>query len=206
METVMKRCPKCSKTKALGEFSPGNSRCKQCKTEQATAKYWANAEYREQRKAYHKTHEREKRADPEKNAVILEKLRVKRLTNPEWKRRADATKTTHRRANLGSYLSLRARVRAKARGIPCTITQEWTQQLWEANPTCAYCARKLRTARDHHAYDSASLDRVDATKGYTPENTVFACWRCNTLKRDATVDELERLAANVRRVIDARTA
>ncbi len=167
-------------------------------------KYHSDPEYREKRKAYHRQHEREKRADPEKNAVILERLRIKRATNDEWRERTDAANNERRRKRLGRHLAIAARKRAKARGMSCTITPEWVQQRWEAAPGCIYCGRQLRSVPKGHAADSATLDRLDTTRGYTPDNTVFACFRCNTLKRDASLAELEALTANIRRVLDER--
>jgi hypothetical protein len=41
--------------------------------------------------------------------------------------------------------------------------------------------------------NSPSLDRIDSTKGYTKDNIVVVSWRANNLKKDATIDELERL-------------
>lgn len=202
MKTPTKRCPKCGETKDRSEFSPGNNKCRPCKSAQASARYWANAEYREQRKTYHRDNERRKRADPAKNAVMLERLRVKRATNDEWREKTTNAVNTRRRMYLGRHLALRANRRGRARGLDCTITAEWAQALWDSKPVCAYCGKVLRSADKYQAADSATLDRVDSQKGYTTENTVLACWRCNALKRDATVEELEQLAANVRRVMD----
>lgn len=43
-----------------------------------------------------------------------------------------------------------------------------------------------------------TLDRVDSTKGYTPNNTRVISHRANYLKGDATLEELEALVAYVR--------
>lgn len=202
MKTPTKRCPKCGEVKDRSEFSPGNNKCRPCKSAQASARYWANAEYREDRKAYHRENERQKRADPEKNAVILERLRVKRATNDEWREKTTNAINARRRMYLGRHMALTARKRAKTKGLACTITAEWAQQLWDAKPLCAYCGRLLRSAEKHHAADSATLDRIECAKGYVPENTVLACWRCNTLKNDASIEELERLVEGIRRVMN----
>ncbi len=41
---------------------------------------------------------------------------------------------------------------------------------------------------------SPSLDRIDNTKGYIPENIIVISWRANMLKKDATLDELKSIA------------
>lgn len=36
-----------------------------------------------------------------------------------------------------------------------------------------------------------SADRFDSNKGYTKNNVVFICWRCNNLKRNSTIQDLQ---------------
>jgi hypothetical protein len=38
-----------------------------------------------------------------------------------------------------------------------------------------------------------SLDRIDNSKPYTPDNVMIISWRANRLKADATADELVRM-------------
>lgn len=52
------------------------------------------------------------------------------------------------------------------------------------------------TGRAHP--DSASLDRVDSSKGYVRDNIWVISWRANKLKSDATLQELEALCAALR--------
>ncbi|USN16776.1 hypothetical protein STRZYGA_00550 [Brevundimonas phage vB_BpoS-Strzyga] len=42
--------------------------------------------------------------------------------------------------------------------------------------------------------NSPSIDRRNNARGYTPDNIVVVSWRANCLKRDATPEELWRLA------------
>lgn len=43
--------------------------------------------------------------------------------------------------------------------------------------------------------ESPSLDRFDNTKGYTPDNVRVISKRANSLKSDATLDEMQRIVA-----------
>lgn len=38
-----------------------------------------------------------------------------------------------------------------------------------------------------------SIDRIDSSRGYTPDNIVVVSWRANRIKCDATVEELRRI-------------
>ena len=202
MPTPTKRCPECGVVKdRAADFSRGAAYCRPCTSARAMRKYWANAAYREERKAWHKENERQKRRDPVWNGKRLAALREKRRTNPEWRAKTLAAVNARRMLFVGRALAIGARKRAKERGMVCTITSEWTQRLFDARPYCTYCNRMIRSASGNIAPDSATLDRVDTVRGYTPENTVLACFRCNTLKRDSTPEELEMLAANIRRVM-----
>lgn len=49
---------------------------------------------------------------------------------------------------------------------------------------------------------SPSLDRVDTSKGYIPNNVRIICWRCNALKRDGSLLELEKILAYMRRHLE----
>lgn len=43
--------------------------------------------------------------------------------------------------------------------------------------------------------NSASLDRIDSSRGYTRDNVWVISWRANQIKSNATLDELKRLCA-----------
>lgn len=42
---------------------------------------------------------------------------------------------------------------------------------------------------------SPTIDRIDSTGGYTPDNVQVISWRANTLKKDANTEELIKLGA-----------
>ena len=83
--------------------------------------------------------------------------------------------------------------RAKTRGIPFTITRSHIV----VPESCPCCSRKIqpRTGafKPGGVASSPSLDRIVPEIGYIPGNVAVICWRCNTLKHDATLDELRNL-------------
>lgn len=70
-------------------------------------------------------------------------------------------------------------------------------RLFQSTPNCPCCGVSI-----DYGFKVAgrvnnrcpSMDRLVPLHGYTRRNTVLVCWRCNNLKRDASPDELERVA------------
>ena len=64
---------------------------------------------------------------------------------------------------------------------------------------CPCCGTKLDYSFSGNGkraiINGPSLDRVDTTKGYILGNVEIICWRCNALKRDAILPELEAIVA-----------
>lgn len=135
---------------------------------------------------------------------MLARLREKYAAN-EWVRdRAKTYAGKYRRECFGREITNQARRRANRDGREFSLGKEYVQGMWDASHTCIYCGVEMVVGTGRWTNESASLDRVDPNDGYTEQNTVIACWRCNNLKRDATPDELETLVKNFRRVMAER--
>lgn len=59
--------------------------------------------------------------------------------------------------------------------------------------TCPVLGIPLVRGIGKQTYSSPTLDRVDSTKGYTRDNVRVISQRANSLKQDATVEQLENL-------------
>jgi hypothetical protein len=97
-------------------------------------------------------------------------------------------------------LLIDARKRAKQKGIEF---DESLRETLRSNPptNCVCCLATLEyvytgTKKPHRR--APSLDRVDNAKGYSVGNVRVICWRCNAIKSDATLDEIEAVAAYMR--------
>ena len=89
--------------------------------------------------------------------------------------------------------------RSKKHGLVCDkdlFTVKYLVGWLKSQKTCECCNSLLDI---NFKYDgkpnnsSPSLDKFVPEKGYTKENTVLICWRCNNLKRDATAKELRQI-------------
>ena len=56
----------------------------------------------------------------------------------------------------------------------------------EQNKVCFYCHRKLTkpTRQLNWANSGLTIDRLDNEQGYTIDNIVLSCHRCNAMKGD----------------------
>jgi hypothetical protein len=90
------------------------------------------------------------------------------------------------------HLLCAARRRAKIKGIPFTLTADD----FEIPEFCPVLGIKLIVSTGRGASpESASLDRIDLTLGYVKGNVQVISLRANSMKNDASPDELRRFAA-----------
>lgn len=100
-----------------------------------------------------------------------------------------------RKRNPIQWLLRRAKTRAKKKNIPFDITPADIE-----TPTyCPVFGMELdylaSGGSGRQTYNTASLDRIIPSKGYVKGNVEVISWRANVLKRDATHEELEKVAA-----------
>jgi hypothetical protein len=83
------------------------------------------------------------------------------------------------------------RIRALDKAIPFTLSREEFLQLVQS--TCAYCGEVASNFRSSKANPKGircnGIDRVDSSGGYTPNNTVPCCKRCNVAKNNMPRDD-----------------
>ena len=90
--------------------------------------------------------------------------------------------------------------RARELGRVCTITAA-DIVVPEKCPVLGIpiiCAPSERGKHKGPSDNSPSVDCFDNSGGYTPDNIRVISFRANTLKRDATIEELERVIAYMR--------
>jgi hypothetical protein len=86
-----------------------------------------------------------------------------------------------------------SRKRAKAKGLEHTLTISDLYELFTA--TCPISGVDLLWQCGHGKPQdtSPSLDRLDPTLGYTPDNVWLISYRMNRIKNDATLAELSMI-------------
>lgn len=92
--------------------------------------------------------------------------------------------------NYVKYLLEGAKQRAKKQNIEFSIVPS---DLHLPN-RCLVLDIPLVTTNVKLCDDSPTIDRIDSTKGYVAGNVHIISWRANTLKKNATPEELQKLA------------
>ena len=86
-----------------------------------------------------------------------------------------------------------AKRRAEKLGIECLITYE-DVHIPEFCPALGIPLR-LHAENGRVADNSPTLDRINSHLGYTPGNVAVISHRANSIKRSASIDELEQVIA-----------
>ena len=78
--------------------------------------------------------------------------------------------------------------RAKEKGIEFKISANYLLKLYPADGRCPVLGTKMKFLGDKD--NSASVDRIDNSKGYIVGNVAWISNQANTMKRDYSVEEL----------------
>jgi chemotaxis protein histidine kinase CheA len=94
------------------------------------------------------------------------------------------------------YMLRGARKRAKKNSIPFNLTEDYLKSIYPSDMICPVLGFEMSTGLDENGSNdtSPSLDRIIPEKGYVQGNVVVVSMRANTLKRDATPEELRKVA------------
>ena len=106
------------------------------------------------------------------------KLNEKNKRNRDWK------------FNAKKVLYDNAKQRAKKSNIEFTLTKDDI----DIPDTCPVFGFPLKREDRKTWMYAPSIDRIDNAKGYVKDNIIIVSRRANILKKDATIDELRKLA------------
>jgi hypothetical protein len=89
-----------------------------------------------------------------------------------------------------------AKRRAKAAGCDFTITKSWLEE--NAVETCPLLNVLLDYNAEISSPNVASIDRKNSECGYTPENCKIISFKANRIKNNASTEEINLLAQNLK--------
>jgi len=88
---------------------------------------------------------------------------------------------------------MRRRIFAKEKKLPFDITREHLQEIFPKNFKCPILGTKLEWGHIKNGPNNPSLDRKKPEKGYVIANCMWISYRANTIKNDATSEELKKI-------------
>lgn len=118
-----------------------------------------------------------------KRRAVMHQIRRQRILNDPVRRKDFALKSLLRGA----------RARAKSKNFEFNLTYEWAIQ--KIGEVCPVFGTPFQFMNSTHAPESASIDRIDNSQGYTQKNCIFVSYKANTIKSSASVNELKKLTA-----------
>lgn len=131
---------------------------------------------------------------------LKEKQRLrsaKEWDDPIKKEKKKAAQLKWRQTHPEQAMWTRAQQSAKKRGLEFTISPEDII----IPEYCPIFNIKLEQQTGNHSHASPSLDRKDNSRGYIKGNIWVISHRANTLKKDASLEELELLVLGLRKLI-----
>lgn len=130
------------------------------------------------------------------NGGLIHKFRscgCQQRNSNTWKNKTGAKNKPHQlpkgkaARNLVEYGYIRG---AKKRNIEYNLTTEEFDNIIQGS--CYYCGDKLTnckkgTGKTSGDFQYTGIDRIDSSLGYTKNNCVSCCWKCNSMKNNSTI-------------------
>ena len=110
--------------------------------------------------------------------------------------RGKETKALYRKNNWETMRVIDAKKRAKSRNLPFNITGDYIKSITPSDMICPALGIQMKVGGDfkNSIISAPSLDRLIPELGYVKGNIAVVSTRANTLKRDATPEELMKVA------------
>lgn len=122
----------------------------------------------------------------------------RRNKNPEKTLEYSRTYQKNKRKDYNYRLQMlinASKQRAKNKDREHNISVEDIKKIFPQDGCCPIFGMKLEFNSAGFRENSPSIDRIDSTKGYTPDNIQIISWKANRIKGYASVQELEMLLA-----------
>lgn len=129
----------------------------------------------------------EQRVD--RNAARMERYyRSRAKQGPPRKTRSEIRQAEYNRAREARPWErpfYGARNRALRKHLPFDLTREWCEEIWTGRCALTHIDFQFGSSRLHSPF-SPSIDRIDASRGYTKDNCRFVLFSVNSFKGKGT--------------------
>jgi len=97
---------------------------------------------------------------------------------------------------IEGWLLMSAKKRAKRKDIEISIDESYLKSIWPLDNMCPIIKEKFISGKLIMSDFSATIDRIDNSKGYIKGNVRIISSKANCVKNDATIEELEFMLKN----------
>lgn len=132
--------------------------------------------------------------------MTCHKAAVKKYDTPLSREKKTAADKKRRLENTAKHMIQAHKLSAKKRGLEFSITESDLLPLPEVCPVLGLVLDYQATGGKNNAC-SASIDRKENSLGYIPGNVAVISHRANTLKRDATLEEMRGVLSYMERAV-----
>jgi hypothetical protein len=99
------------------------------------------------------------------------------------------------RRDWRTYLLRQVKVTANKKGRPMVLTMEDIERMWaKQKGRCYWWGIELVASSGLRDPQRPSIDRLDCSKGYYPDNVVIACLAANLARSDTTVERFREFS------------
>lgn len=173
--------------------------CARCKEAKPLSEFYKNPNGRQQVSSYCRPCENERKTEyARKNRIKLAEYRRankerfsenrKRKYYSQLEDEHEKLKRNYRR-NIETVLLNSARNRARKKGVPFDLQKEDVI----VPAICPVLGIKIEVGNGNSHANSPSIDRIVPEKGYVRGNVIVVSHRANTIKNDASIEELEKV-------------
>jgi hypothetical protein len=121
--------------------------------------------------------------------------RAQRTLKKKSRKEQNIYKKKLNRQNPLSNILQQAKRRAKLKNVPFDITADDI----EVPEYCPVLGIKLAVNKNHAKDNSLSIDRIIPELGYVKDNVAIISFKANTIKSNASIEDLEKVLAWVKR-------
>lgn len=164
-----------------------NTKRKEAKSKQAKEYYDLHKLEVQKRNKEYREKNREKLSSYEKSEFRKKK-------NKEWRE-------NKRLEDRYRFVWYAAKRRAKNNNVPFTISKQDIIDICPVDGKCPMLGIELRFNNKKSEDNSPSLDRIVPELGYVPGNIQLISQRANTIKNDASLEELKKIVSYLERIV-----
>jgi hypothetical protein len=124
--------------------------------------------------------------------------RIERWADPELRKHDLNKQKEYKEKNINKVIIMTSRKRAKDKGLDFNLEESDIM----VPKKCPLLGIDIRFDGTKNNRDSSpSLDRIDSSKGYIKGNVWIISYRANRIKNNATIEEIEMIAKNLKKMI-----